>query len=148
MTWEVNGWYKISEEDSYEQGCFGPGNDDSGSDSFSGDTLDELFESILEFLCMDTTPEAMRDTIEINSCGEPGRVDISRMEDAQGYEATKHDLELWKQGEKRLWYCTYIFGVQHVDRKVEELQWDPFAAVVTLWDPIPDTIDEFQATDQ
>jgi hypothetical protein len=108
---EINGWTKFAEEDVIGEGhVLGSGRMRDGKLSLSAKTELELIDRIVSFLCADTCD------IELNACGEPGRVDVSFFEDANGTPATKGQIALWKQGKQRLWHCTYTFQAERVTR--------------------------------
>jgi hypothetical protein len=108
---EVNGWTKFAEEDVFSEGhVLGSGKMRRGKLFLSAKTELELINGIVSFLCVDACD------IELNACGEPGRVDVSFFEDADNNPATKAHIALWKQGNKRLWHCTYTFQVERVIR--------------------------------
>ena len=75
-------------------------------------TIEDALEAVCRENCFDYVPanchNAGRDIPE-----EAGRFDISVMVDADNCEATKHDIEEWKAGRKRLWSCqiTVYLGV-------------------------------------
>ncbi|MGB2826180.1 MAG: hypothetical protein WBC49_06050 [Thermoplasmata archaeon] len=111
---EADGWTKHAEEDQYDLGCLpGTGSAFDGSERFKGETLAELFQKIGDFLGMDLTA----DDYEADSCGQEGRMDIARMEDGMGQQASEYDLARWKEGNKRLWYVTYTFHIEKVTRE-------------------------------
>ena len=116
-TIEARGWIKLSEEDSYLTGC----QPDtcmmhSGRDTFSADTVDDLIDQVMSFAgCED------RDSVLLDSCEEPGRLDIQIMETDEGYPATESDLASWRQGHKRLWLTCYTFYAKKVTREAVSL---------------------------
>ena len=111
--YEARGWIKHAEEDIYACGCQpDTGSIFDGSDRFQAATIPELIESLMSFTgCND------RESVLLNSCDEPGRVDIQTMETEEGYPATESDIATWKQGHKRLWLATYTFHVEKVTRE-------------------------------
>lgn len=117
---EVEGWHKYGEVDSYEDGC----NPDKyisygGDERWSVPDLHNLLAQLRSFVCVDDDYE-----IELDACGEDGRVDISVMETGDSYPASEWDIEKWKKGELVLWYSTYTFYVQHVERRTVRLSED------------------------
>lgn len=55
------------------------------------------------------------DTLEVQiSMDEPERFDISILECAEGSQASKLEIQRWKQGKEDLFYCDYSFYVEHV----------------------------------
>lgn len=114
MQYEVNGWTKLAEEDSYTEGCLTEtAQMFDGNDRFTAPTEKEIIKKLQEFCCVD---ENEGNTI-LNSCDEPGRIDIQAMETGEGYRATPNQIEQWKKGEMRLWAVTYSFQVELVERK-------------------------------
>jgi len=114
-TYEVNGWTKTAEEYIFEKGISGGGLDFFAHDRFSGNTVKDLIEVLKLFVwCED-------EDILFDSCGESGRIDIQRMEDANGERALKSEISKWKKGELRLWLATYTFYVKQVERKTVAL---------------------------
>lgn len=107
---------KFIEEDNYENGC-NPETSQSYTVEieFKAETIPELLNQITEYYGVD-----IKD-IEINSCGENGRIDIGIMEDQDSNKASKKDLELFKQGRKRLWYSVYTYYIEEVTREAIEI---------------------------
>lgn len=91
----------FSEEDNYERGCEGGGSSYVYDHSF--DAASE--EALIGFVCNHFDVE--RDAIELNACEEDGRIDIARMEDANGCNASQSEIESWKKGKTRLWHVVY-----------------------------------------
>ena len=111
--YEVNGWHKYGERDYYEEGC----NPDEyvsfgGEDRWSAETVPDLLNKLRSFVGVGGDYE-----IELDACEEDGRVDISVMETNDSYTASTNELDKWKKGELALWYSTYTFIVQKVERK-------------------------------
>jgi hypothetical protein len=102
-----------AERDSYEDGC----DPDTGHVSsydyrLHADTVGELVNALSRHaLWRDATP----DDYELDSCGEPGRIDISGMVDDGWNPATKHEMERWRNGEEELYYATWTVYVQKVE---------------------------------
>lgn len=111
--YQVDGWCKFGERDYYETGC-----DPNAYVSFAdttvwrAKTVDGLIKQLREFVGVDDDYE-----IELDACGEEGRVDISVMETNDSYTAREWDIELWKKGELALWATTYTFMVERVERE-------------------------------
>jgi len=109
---EVRGWIKFAEEDIFSEGCLpNTAIHDSGNDFFKADSSPEIVEKLKQFANGDN------DSVMIDSCEEPGRIDISVMEDANGDKASEKELSLWKEGKKRLWNAIYSFQVEKVRRE-------------------------------
>ena len=68
------------------------------------DTTEDALKAVCDANCFDYVPANClnfgKDMPE-----EAGRFDISVMVDADNCEATKSEIEAWKQGRKRLWAC-------------------------------------------
>jgi len=109
---EVNGWFKDTEQDNYENGCIGNGFSHSGNDRFVAKTESELIQKLMDFVGVSD-----KDCVSVNSCGDAGRIDICRTENDDSYEPTARELERFKNGEIDLWYSTYIFHAEKVTRK-------------------------------
>lgn len=110
--YEVNGWDKYGERDYFETGC---DPDEyvsfSGDERWSAETVADLLIKLRSFVGVDDDYE-----IEIDTCGETGRVDISVMETNDSYPATAWQLKEWRRGELALWASTYTFYVEEVQR--------------------------------
>ena len=115
--YETTGWFKDANEDIYADGCrLEGGYACDGNDTFKADTVDDLIGQIMSFVgCED------RDSVLLDSCEEPGRIDIQIMETDDGFLATESDLATWKQGRKRLWLVCYTFHVEKVTRETVSL---------------------------
>lgn len=95
---------KFSEQDDFENGCLPETGQVSDVDTFfTGSTPDEVINKLCNFFGV--KPDS--DNIQKNACEEPGRVDVQVTETAEGYAASQLDLEDWKQGNLKLWDCTY-----------------------------------------
>ena len=100
------GWSKYAELDDFENRCTDDSHDDYGGESFTGNTPGEIIEKFCELIGF--TDWA---SIEPDVCEEPGRVDISRLEDADGARADEDEIARWKLGECQLWYATYTLHI-------------------------------------
>lgn len=106
---EVLGWRKEAREDSFEEGLIGDCSLFAGSDRIIGRTVEELVKNLQDFFWCEY--------VVLGACEEPNRIDLSRMEDADGNRAFEDDIEKWKAGRKQLWQCTYTVYVDEVVRK-------------------------------
>lgn len=113
---EVNGWFKIAEEDNWEEGCRLEYTSYSGTERFTAKTQDDLIQKLMGFVGTDD-----RETVLVNSCEELGRIDIQVYEDSEGCPATEFKMEQFKKGNFRIWIATYIFHVEEVERNVAQL---------------------------
>ena len=109
---EVRGWIKFAEVFDAEKGCDPDTSITfSGNDIFTGDTEQEITKKLLDF-CGTSDP----DDAETDACEEPGRVDICILENAEGYAASKTEVERWERGEIKLWNASYSFIVENAIR--------------------------------
>ena len=109
--------HKSAEMDNYEQGCVGGGQDFTIPHTISADTAENAARQLCEFAGASFVP----DNYELNSCGEPGRIDVFTTENGDGTEPNGREIEEWKRGERQLFYCTYTAYVQQVTRETVEL---------------------------
>jgi hypothetical protein len=106
--------YYDSEEDVYTEGCIpNSGNGGVLDIQFKGDTVEDVIEQIKDYYG--------EDGMEINSCDEPGRVDIHRLETADGIEPSERQLQQWREGDFRLWLCSYTYYITQVTRQPIEI---------------------------
>jgi len=107
--YQADGWTKFSEEDIYQEGCQpNTGGMFSGRDTWRADSVEDLIQQLLNF----TGGE--REGVELDSCDDIGRVDISLMEDENGSIATRQQINDWKEAKIRLWGCIYTFQVESI----------------------------------
>lgn len=110
--------YKFAEEDVYQEGCKpGTGSAYVEDAKFEDATLGGIIDKIKRYFDIDSDEE-----LQFNACEEVGRLDIVIMEDRDGIKANERDIEDWKIGEKRLWYCIYTYRIWEVDRKPVNLE--------------------------
>ena len=115
--YQASGWGKLSEEDIYKDGCQpNTGGFTTGYTLFKADTLDGLLNELISFV------GANHEDVQLNSCEEVGRVDISIMENADGARATKQEIELWKEADIQLWDCIYTFTVEKIQAEAVNLE--------------------------
>ena len=97
---------KFTEQDIYQKGCLPDTAQSRSIDiQFSAYSIQTLIEKICEYYGVP------KDHLELNACGVDGRIDISVMETDEYLQASKADIELWKQGKKRLWNSTYSYQI-------------------------------------
>jgi hypothetical protein len=112
--YEINGWIKFAEKDEWGHGRDpDTGVSYSGNNRFSADTIEDLLQKVRDFFGM---PDSYEFDLDPMDEGE-GRADISFLETAEGYCASKRDIEQWKKGECDLWSACYTFYVEEVTRK-------------------------------
>lgn len=106
---KTNGFFVMSEEDSFENGC----NPDSSRISednthFTATNEQDLIDQIKDYLQVEDN------AIILNSCEEKGRIDIQRLEDSAGNNATKNQISRWKLGKLKLYAVMYSARVEEV----------------------------------
>lgn len=108
---EVSGFHRIATEDHYHQGEFGPSSDSYVDYHIKAKTLQEMREKIASVV------GGTLEDQDLNSCDEPGRVDVQMLENADGLSPTASQYAKWIEGEYRLWSVTYTFYVESVTRQ-------------------------------
>ena len=108
--YEIAGFHKTAELDDFENGCTGQGSDTYIDSRMHADTLQELQEKIYSFT--GCKPEDQK----LDACEETGRIDCGVMENADGISPTERELDAWRRGECKLWYCVYTAYVEQVSR--------------------------------
>lgn len=93
-TYEVDGYLKFVEVDSFEDGCEpGTGREWTEDTRFSAPTLYGLVKKLREHVGIEDT-----DDIELDACDEFGRIDIQSLENSDGFLAYPSQIEAWKRG--------------------------------------------------
>ena len=108
---KIQGFLKLSEEDSYDEGC-DPKTCQMYEDThvnFQAETEVELLAKVKEFFSVEDN------AIVVNSCGDAGRIDIQTMEDGEGNNPSKADMSAWKRGKKTLYACIYSLNAEKVE---------------------------------
>lgn len=110
--YRADGFFKMSELDVYEEGCIpNSGSCFASHEIFQSHSLDSLLETIVRYV------GGERDCVELDACGEPGRVDVTVLENADGYPATKSQIDEWKSGRLNLWDSVYSFNVYEYQKQ-------------------------------
>ena len=105
--YRINSFWKTSEEDVYCESILDHTMRESECGiSMQANSTDDLIERVRQFFGVDS------DALVLDSCEEQGRIDVSTLENSDGYQAAAREIELWKKGEYRLWTCTYTAYVQ------------------------------------
>lgn len=125
--YEARGWSAHVEEDDFNEGCNGKSLFKSGTDRFTGKTVQDIVLEMMRFV-----GTSDNDAVELNSCDELGRVDISVQEDDDATIPSLSQIEDWKLGKCRLWYCTYTFNVRLMTEETVELHWEDNAENVAI----------------
>lgn len=113
QTFEARGYVRFSEEDVFENGCQpDTGTTNYGSDTIVGKTIEDLVNKCQEAVMSDS-----KEDIILDSCDEIGRLDISIIENADGYKATAFEIARWKLGHIKLYSSIYSFRLQIVTRE-------------------------------
>jgi len=112
-TYQIHGFLKFAEVDSWEEGC----DPDTSitqevSVNFTGKSPVEVIEKAAEFLGVAT--KGKDNGVELNACGDKGRVDFAKMEDAEGTTPSKSQIAAWKNGKETLYYVVYTAYVERV----------------------------------
>ena len=104
----IKSYIAYTTEDVFDRGevgfthCAWTSSDNHVSGRF--DTIEDALKAVCDANCFDYIPvnchNVGRDIPE-----EAGRFDISVMVDAANCEATRSEIEEWKQGRRRLWSC-------------------------------------------
>ncbi len=108
--YQINGWMKHFEEDTFDQGCIGVGSSHSGDERFTSDTIEGVIKKAIDFTGIDD--KDIKDACLFDSCDEIGRLDVQVLEDGNSGPASPSQIESWKKGNCRLWASTYIFHVE------------------------------------
>lgn len=107
---ETSSFLKLAQLDDFEHGCIGNYQKSVIDHHLQASTLAELQEKI--YCLTMCKPENQ----ELNACDEMGRIDAGTIENADGYQPTKRELDQWRNGELKLWYVVYTFYVESVTR--------------------------------
>lgn len=89
------------EEDNYKEGVIGTGFSKVCDISFEAETKEEIVQKILNFYDVD------ENSIELNACGENGRIDVALTENGEGDKASDGEIEDWKKANIKLYYVVY-----------------------------------------
>ena len=111
VKYECDGAVKHSEVDDFDKGC----SPDTGQLSnygikFSSTSLRGLVQSICDH------HDVERSACLFDSCEEIGRLDVQVLENYEGLAASPGEIANWRQGNCRLWACTYTYWVERVYR--------------------------------
>lgn len=112
--YQIKNLFKTAEKDVYKHGCILDSCLHFEIDvSFKNNTIKGLIQEVAEFLGIDA--DKIKDSIELNSCDEKGRVDFSVMEDSDSNYADAEDIKAWKQGNLTLWSCIYSARIEKIE---------------------------------
>ena len=114
----VNGYMAFSEQDNFNEGCYGPAKNEFASArefTRTNTTLDGLIAD----LCKELRAES--ESVLINSCSEIGRVDIqvTQREPFRASRVSENTMAEFRAGTRDLWATTYTFSV-----RIEETDFD------------------------
>ena len=102
---------KFTEEDIYQGGCQPiTGGSWEVDISFKDNTIKGLIEKIIDYYGVEISD------VELDACEEQGRIDISILENAESIQASKSEIEAWKQGKIKLWSSIYTYQVHEVTK--------------------------------
>ena len=102
---------KFACEDNFENGEIGKSQMSEFEEEFIGDTAEEVVQKLIDYF------DTKRKYVDLNSCDENGRIDISILENADGYKSSLREEELWKKDRLKLWSVTYSFIIRKVEEK-------------------------------
>ncbi len=101
--------YKWIEEDVYESGCIAESATDCDYKlNLKCQTIDEILTHLQNHF------DCKLENMELNACGEDGRIDIQIMEDSHGNPAWDVQIAAWKSGKCRLWNAIYTVRVKQI----------------------------------
>lgn len=109
MTYECNIVCKIITLDNFENGLTDSGRDVSYSHRIAGDSLPVLVDAIASHTGCNRADVIVGEI-------EPDRIDVSIMENAEGYRASEREMEAFSRGECQLWQADYSFYFSEVTR--------------------------------
>jgi|SRR5688572_5244189 len=101
--YKIDGLLKFSEEDSFEEGCIGPGSLSEVDILWTGSNPLEVIQKVMDFLGVD------KEAVSLNSCDEVGRVDFSLLENGDGYQLYDFPSQVddWKAGKIKAYDVCY-----------------------------------------
>lgn len=98
---------KYWEQDDFKQGCLSNTGGNSVLEvSFDGSNQTDLLERVMKFF------DVPKENLELNACDCNGRIDVTRLEDAEGNNASTLQIDHWKQGKCRLYNAIYTGHLQ------------------------------------
>lgn len=97
----ISGFLKMSELDTYENGCIGSVTDCFIDMPIKCATVEDVKKEILSFV------GAQADAMECDACEEIGRIDVCRTECEDGTEPSEAEIAEWKAGKLPLYYAVY-----------------------------------------
>lgn len=113
----IRGYYAFSEQDSWEDGC----SFDTAKYEFmppeawtnKANSFDELLDMLSD--------EFKSNDFLLNSCEEPGRLDLQVMQrdPFQCNKVSKETEDKWKAGKLNLWLTCYTFKVEIVQTEID-----------------------------
>jgi len=111
---EVKSWHKFTEEDTWDEGCIlNTAHMTEGWHTFKEEqTVENIIDKLMGFVGVTN-----REDVLLNSCDEPGRIDIQITENLLGQKASENEIKEWKKGKMRLWAACYTFYIEEVTRK-------------------------------
>lgn len=113
----IEGVSKFYEQDDYNEGCLPDTGGIHDIDvAFSGYSVIECLNEFKEFVSHELTDDA----VQLNACGDTGRVDIAVLENDEGYPANVLEITRWKHGKQDLYYCVYTgYMVEKLDELID-----------------------------
>lgn len=105
MHYQIEGFLKTSQKDTYENGCIGEYQSDYIQCKITAFTLSELIKKCKEFTNGDLSEELI----------ESSRLDFHVMENPDGCPASEYEFEQFKASRIDLYLCDYSCIVQKVE---------------------------------
>ncbi len=108
--YKISGFFALSEEDNFQEGCSTDNYQDYYSaERFEAPTIPELIEIIKSKIGANDNKNIL-----INACGEADRIDaqVYESEPFNMYPPTATEMELWKEGKKKIFLTTYTFEIE------------------------------------
>lgn len=111
---------KFAEEDNWQEGC-APNTTRAWEvpQEFNGPTPEDVIAQVAKFV--GCAIGGKDNGVERNACDEPGRVDFAVTENADGAPMSKREVEAWKEGRCKAWYCVYTGYMKKITEEVAKL---------------------------
>lgn len=108
--YETNGALKLATLDSFNSGEYGKTQHSWFDYPMVASSLTQIKGSICDLLGCE------ENAILVNSCDEPGRIDVQVMENGNGDAPSENEFSEWKAGRIDLYSVTYSFQFESVTR--------------------------------
>jgi hypothetical protein len=108
--YEARGWSKTVIEAVFEESETDRIKFSEGDDVFTGDTAVEVVRKCADFVLGKVDTNSM----ELDANGDRGLLEISAMENRDGYAPTPSEIANWRVGQDKLWDVVYSFRINKV----------------------------------